>query len=481
MPSFRDMDTYFSLLGLRFRDPDLQCSYRARASLFCLRPAKMYAAFHIFFACYSLASYWGSELTAGFFSYFVPLTVGLGLYICCKVPVTKPHIELILVVAVCLLDVWTDWMCHLQAGEWFDWYTANKFTSDRYDPNQLAEIHNTLQDLLSRNSINVHLLFSVPQSLVILFLTADYLLLLCCTVCFVLFVLLSPNITMGAAIFAVITRCVISVLFLIFALFVKFILMQQHKSEVDLENHLEASQKADTILNHSLKNRMADAAGEVEMFLSTYSGPEELSTSLWRSTRSLRRGMAMCQHRHAILGLAAGKYVPRFTPVDIHEFGTSLASGRDLVNKSFVRMWAQFDHVVSSMILENALSNAFKHGYPRNPDVRFTIAVHDESDDPNHVLLELCVTNRAHPDRPKITDEFVDELINATPDADRHMPLLSDRIGLSHCFMAAKSCGFELSLTQDDDVVAFNLSLLAEAMPVPAARRCSYTQVTVDA
>ena len=63
------------------------------------------------------------------------------------------------------------------------------------------------------------------------------------------------------------------------------------------------------------------------------------TTSLWRSIRSLRRGMAMCQQCHAILKLATGKYVPRFTPVDIHEFGTSSASGWDLVNKSFVHFF----------------------------------------------------------------------------------------------------------------------------------------------
>ena len=432
----------------------------------------MYSAFHIFFACYSLASYWGSELTVGFFSYFVPLAVGLGLYICCKVPVTKPHVELLLVIAVALLDVWTAWMCHLQAGEWFEVYTANKFTSAKYDPSQVEEIHNTLHELVSRNSINIHLLFSVPQSLVILFLRADYLLLLWCTVCFAVFVLLSPNITMGAAIFAVITRCVISVLFLISALFVKFIMMQQHKSEIDLKNNAESSKKADSILNHSLKNRMADAAGEVEIFLSKYSGPEEMSASLWQCSRSLRRGMEMCQHRHALLKLAAGDYVPRFTAVDIREFGTSLASGRDLAEKVFVLMSAQFDVVVCGMILENGLSNAFKHGCPGNQDVRFTIAMH-ESDDPNRVPLEFRVTNRAHPDRPKITDQFIDELIKGTPNADRHLPLFSDRIGIAHCFMVAKSCGFELSLTQDDDMVTFKLSLIAEAIPEPsrAARR----------
>ena len=470
--SFRDMDTQISPWGLRFRDPDLQSSYRARATLFCLTPAKMYAAFHIFFACYSLASYWGSELTVAFFLYFVPLVVGLSLYICCKMPVTKRHIELLLLIAVVLLDLWTNWMCHLQAGEWFDWYAANRFTSDGYEPNQLEEIHNTLQDLLSRNSINIHLIFSVPQLLVILFLTADYLLLLWCTVCFSLFVLLSPNITMGAAIFAVITRCVISILFSIFALFVKFIIMQQHKSEIDFKGHTEASLQADSILNHSLKNRMADAAGEVEIFLSKYRGPGEQTASLWQCVRSLRRGMEMCQHRHALLKLAAGKYTPRFTAVDVHEVGNALALGRDLLNKNFVRMWAQFDVVVCGMILENALSNAFKHGCPRNPDVSFTIAVRGESLDPDRVPLEFSVTNRAHPDRPKITDEFIDKLIQGAPDADRHLPLLSDRIGLSHCFMVAKSCGFSLSLKQDDDVVAFKLSLIAETMTsAPRAER----------
>ena len=127
------------------------------------------------------------------------------------------------------------------------------------------------------------------------------------------------------------------------------------------------------ILNQYLHNRMVDAEGEVQMFLSKYPGPEEMGASLLQCITSRRRRIDRCKHRHAPLKRAATNCVPGFKLVHIHEFGTLYALGRHLATKGFVLVSAHSNIVITSMILEKRMSNAFKHGCPRSLDVSCTI------------------------------------------------------------------------------------------------------------
>ena len=123
------------------------------------------------------------------------------------------------------------------------------------------------------------------------------------------------------------------------------------------------------------------------------------------------------------------------------------------------------------MILENALSNAFKHGCPQDPGVSFRISVDAPRDDSPEVQVVFRVTNRPHPDRPRLTDDYIQSLIRQVPtEFSRCVPVLSDQVGLSHCFAIAKTCGFELSLTEEDGLVAFENRVIAECMEPPAHR-----------
>uniref|UniRef100_A0A7S4GI60 Uncharacterized protein n=1 Tax=Eutreptiella gymnastica TaxID=73025 RepID=A0A7S4GI60_9EUGL len=115
---------------------------------------------------------------------------------------------------------------------------------------------------------------------------------------------------------------------------------------------------------------MADAAGQVELFLSTRTGPHE---PLLECIQSLPHGMHMCQHRQAFLQLASGTYKPRLAPVNVWDFAVSLMSGRRLAQQLFVRLWARFDVVACGMILKNAISSAFKHGSPADSRVECTV------------------------------------------------------------------------------------------------------------
>ena len=87
-----------------------------------------------------------------------------------------------------------------------------------------------------------------------------------------------------------------------------------------LETAVAASRQADSILNHTLKNTMADAAGNIEMFLDNVEPGMDV-VHLKQSEASLRRGMRACQHRQAYLQLAAQRYQPPPPPTYAHTHG----------------------------------------------------------------------------------------------------------------------------------------------------------------
>ena len=466
--TMKDKPWRFGFWGFTFRDPGLQSTYRAHSAQRCLLPAKVLSTFHFVMALHSLSSYIGipgeiGEIKSGFWYYFIPLVLAAVLNLCTRFAVSKPHLEVLLVLSVVSLEIWTAWMCHVQTQDWFEYNTENKYTADRFTQDQLEVINTDLRRILSGNAVAVHLLYSLPQMLVTLFLPGDYLILLLSTGCWVLIMILSPNIT-GNLVFAVVNKCVLCGLFLLFSCFVKFLMMEQHKAEHELRTHYEASITADNMLNHSLKNKMADAKGELEMYLSEFGGSDEDKTRLLQAINSLQKGMQMCQHRNALLKLSSGDYQPRLSPMSLEQFGSSLIAGRD-VRTTFVNLWTRFDVIALGLIFENALSNAFKHGCPVRPDVSFTIRRLDGMpSDPGHVHLEFCVTNRANPARPRITKEFVDNVLNGKQVAG-DMPVSSDRIGLSHCFMVAKTCHFQLTVDQtDDDMIIFKVCLVADTI-----------------
>jgi hypothetical protein len=171
--------------------------------------------------------------------------------------------------------------------------------------------------------------------------------------------------------------------------------------------------------------------------------------------------MQLCQHRQAYVDLAAGQYAPRLTLSSLHDFGLSLASGRKLVKKEFSRASAAFDPIACEMILENALSNAFKHGCLDRPDVSFTIST--AGVDEGSCRVQFTVTNRVSPARPPLTDEYIRRLVTRSPcRSESRVPVSSDHLGLSHCFMIARVCGITLSLNQHADVVTFVAEVIAE-------------------
>eukprot|EP00669_Euglena_mutabilis_P007245 TRINITY_DN2598_c0_g1_i1.p1 TRINITY_DN2598_c0_g1~~TRINITY_DN2598_c0_g1_i1.p1 ORF type:complete len:626 (-),score=156.17 TRINITY_DN2598_c0_g1_i1:540-2279(-) len=229
----------------------------------------------------------------------------------------------------------------------------------------------------------------------------------------------------------------------------------------------EASQEADSILNHILKNIMADAAGCIDMFLENVDGDQHL---LQQALGGLYRGMRWCKHRQAILRITAGGDCAVVeAPVDVNELGYALVLGRD-VDHRFEEGTVLLDSTLCSIVLDNAINNAFRHGCQKDPQVRFTIEVGPPTDPEATDVRRVAFTisNRANPARPVISQELIDKFLAATAPTTSGS-LLSDHLGLRHMFAAAAAQRMTVALSQDDGVVTFEASV--------EARVCSMTRM----
>ena len=229
----------------------------------------------------------------------------------------------------------------------------------------------------------------------------------------------------------------------------------EHSFELRLKEELEASRQADSILNHTLKNTMADAAGEIEMFLEKTACAPSATRHLQQSSASLRRGMRSCRHRQAYLNLVMHRYMVSLRPVQLLQFGNELTRGRN-IRLSVKDLVVCIDVTLCGLILDNAISNAFKHGHPTAPDVTFTITDAAPAASPSRALVQeqvqlaFVVTNKANPARPPLTQEYIDLVRSGKPVPSSAVTTsaMSDQIGLQHSFLAAEAHGIELSIRQ---------------------------------
>eukprot|EP00667_Euglena_gracilis_P016050 EG_transcript_16746 len=161
--------------------------------------------------------------------------------------------------------------------------------------------------------------------------------------------------------------------------------------------------------------------------------------------------------------------------VNLRDFAEELVAGRRMACTP-LDMTVHLDHALLNLILENAISNAFKHGNPSDPNV--CLAVRDVTDAvprppfPGWRRLQFSVTNVANPERPPLTVLDTRRLFSGQLDFSLTSvaPTLSDRIGISHCVMAARLAGIALSLTQEMEggTVTFTASLDVQAVPAHA-------------
>eukprot|EP00668_Euglena_longa_P042842 GGOE01056719.1.p1 GENE.GGOE01056719.1~~GGOE01056719.1.p1 ORF type:complete len:740 (+),score=216.30 GGOE01056719.1:35-2221(+) len=294
----------------------------------------------------------------------------------------------------------------------------------------------------------------------------------CLWICgaFVVGVGVTPDMSMQTLISAVIMALHATTFCLLCAAVFERMLRRNFEAERLLWWELQASQMADSVLNHSLKNTLADVAGNVEMFLAGALPTRVLEECIV----TLRRGVRSCKERQGYLKLVAGQYEPVLNAINLQNFGRQLLAGRNATGR-FLDCTIYADEMLLTLIFDNALSNAAKHGHPSCPEVTFTVeeipadACRDLAEGRRRFSFQ--VTNIANPNSAELTPQFVQQLFAGctAPQQQRIsivVPALSDRIGLAHCSMAAKLGGISLSLFQEDDLVTFTGMLDAEVSAV---------------
>eukprot|EP00669_Euglena_mutabilis_P002337 TRINITY_DN1295_c0_g1_i1.p1 TRINITY_DN1295_c0_g1~~TRINITY_DN1295_c0_g1_i1.p1 ORF type:complete len:312 (-),score=39.45 TRINITY_DN1295_c0_g1_i1:229-1074(-) len=98
---------------------------------------------------------------------------------------------------------------------------------------------------------------------------------------------------------------------------------QKFLAERLLSHQMHVAVTADGILNHMLKNTLADAAGCIELFLAGAASFQALNDSV----HCLRRGMKACKQRQVYLKMVSGEYVAVQNTVNLKELGSSLWLG----------------------------------------------------------------------------------------------------------------------------------------------------------
>ena len=235
---------------------------------------------------------------------------------------------------------------------------------------------------------------------------------------------------------------------LVYSMFQSRVERREFATEVSLQSTMRASQVADSILNHTLKNTMADGAALVEDFLdeSPEGLPAAFRTNLELTLAALWRGMRACRNRQLYISLVAGTYVPALREVNLQQFLSDLTKGR-VVTLGAVVLTATFDPLLLALILDNALSNASKYGHPSGPDVRITVEDHTEEG------FVFRVINRANPDRPPLTQDFVSSVFDGA--GPKSTDALSNGVGLQHCLLAAQASSTTITLRQEEQLVIF--------------------------
>ena len=239
----------------------------------------------------------------------------------------------------------------------------------------------------------------------------------------------------------------------------------------EVSKNLQDSQTADSVLNHILKNTMADSSGCIELFLEESGFTDSDDGLLSKASDILFRGMWWCKLREALLKMVAGRYETESSHVDIQRFVRDFVRGRDMEHECPTDT-VVLDSMVCNIVLDNAVTNAKRHGHPVDPQVKLTVSVRkntmvlsDDCGQLESVKVRFLVTNRANPSRPALQNRWSSQEACAPLPKDSTRPTLSDGLGLQHISMVANASGMVAQLWQVDQEVYFELCLNTTVKP----------------
>ena len=238
------------------------------------------------------------------------------------------------------------------------------------------------------------------------------------------------------------------------------------QSVADISKDLQDRQDADSVLNHLLKNTMADAGGCIDMFQQRTAETVAMRDRalLSKAADFLFRGMWWCKLREGMLRMVAGRYETELVPTNLQGITQDLTRGREIEHEC-PPVAVELDPMVCNVVLDNAMTNAKRHGCPRDPQVSLTVKVTPEDDElldeGARVKVRFLVSNRVNPKRPAIQTRWSSaregHRISVASRKDPLRPTLSDGLGLQHIGMAARASGMTAELWQEGDVVFFEL------------------------
>eukprot|EP00667_Euglena_gracilis_P005902 EG_transcript_5946 len=457
------------LREFRFRDPTVERNYRQWQHGWAVATMRSHAFVVLALAGLSMLSYLGTppaDLPASFWIQVFPIVVSLALLFFLHIQRSVALLRRYLIPIFCLLCtsltlflafllwLWPqEWLAHTQRGSlWAELAPA-------LTPEAQEKLRVLLLGSYLPTSVTICMMMNLSQLTFLLLVSFGWWSLAASWMMLPAFTVAIASSPISASLTLSLTICRIAMLCGGCTLLgAQLALMQRSNflSELLLAQQQRQSEMADSVLNHGLKNTMADAASNVELFLNG----ELPATALQDSLISLRRGMRSCKERQLYLKLVAGHYEPALLPTNLEDFGQQLIAGRRVVGH-FSPRTVMLDPMLCSLIFDNAIHNAFCHGHPEDPHVHFSIGEGEEEGyggpfEMDCVRIHFVVTNRASPNRPHVTEELVAKVLagHSTPLLSQSSTsALSDRIGLSHCFLAARQHGIKLSLTQEGDTV----------------------------
>eukprot|EP00667_Euglena_gracilis_P005102 EG_transcript_5133 len=425
---------------------------------------------------------------------FIPFGGILFVVVTMHLPSLRPHIYFLLCVGNFFIICWMAASVHLYSEEELELARGGALAEvfavlqRNGDPKAVATLQAYVGVQLGRKYLWYALVFNYLQLDLLMFLGITWMsIFVFCSVPASLWIVAysSPLLAGG-----VVEALGFSIVFVFYTLGLNYYMMlnrrRQFRSDHQLQRSLQteaaalkevaeqeaalkkASQEADTILNHVLKNVMADAAGCIYLYLQTLA-PAGTPADLLQATECLERGIAWCRKRQALLRIAAGKYSPQLCDVDLVDFGHRLLQGRP-IEAAFPDQVVSLDPLLCEIVLENALTNAHRHGHPTDPNLRFTATLtslshHTPGPRPLY-RLAFTVANRANPARPPLTPELVARLLRGEAQPlGLTVPRLSEHLGMQHVCEAAHAHDMDVQLSQVGDTVYFEASLEVALRP----------------
>jgi len=480
----------YSLRSLyRFRDSTVEARYRSDMNRWGIYNTQLHYCSSLVIAFFSCLSYLGSSpLPVAFWLTVLPLFVSIAFFVNgFWNPICRNHTLFLHFVYCLLATAMLFALMFLQVNEWAEYSYIGLVPEGSHvilvGPDQQTELlDNTLRQVFLRSSTQsswiltsamlhrplLHLCLTGFNTWSVLGFTLMF------AGMFGAEVTLQNFTSVGVENACFFTAVI--VIYSVLALLLERIQRQKFLAELLLQQQMHAAETADSILNHMLKNTFADVAGNLELFLSGTATEDVLNDAML----CLRRGIRVCKERQAYLKVVAGTYTPMLHPVALSQYGLDLVAGRP-VTTDLLDAVVVFDSTLLTLILENALSNAIKHGRHDDPDIKLSIReLVGEAPDLNTRRLEFAICNKVDEDREPLDSAAVfqppllqgsrgakGQISNFMPQfgfkyAVCRAPMLSDGIGLAHTKLAAEAGRIAVSLTQEDCCVTFKAIVDAE-------------------